>query len=339
MEMEGVAMRYALFGRGTGLKVSTLVLGTALLGKARGYGADAADVPAILRAYADAGGNFIDTSDAYQEGQAEVAVGAFVAADRDDFVIVSKYGRTARPQPAVAAQGGHRKAMVQSVEASLRRLKTDRIDLYLVHLDDGVTPVEEVARGFDDLVRAGKILYGGFSNMPAWRVATAATTADLRGWTPIAGLQVEYSLLERAAERELLPMAEAFGLGVMGYSPLAAGLLTGKYRAGETGRVMDAAYRASVRHEDAGPSAAIIDAAIAVADEVGASPGQVAIAWAMAKGVFPVVGPRTPAQLRDNLVAAVLELDAGHVRRLDEVSAVAAGYPHDLLASYRARMG
>jgi len=330
-------VRYALFGRGTGLKVSALILGTALLGKARGYGADPEDVPAILRAYADAGGNFIDTSDAYQEGQAEVAVGGFVAADRDDFVIASKYGRTARPQPPVAARGGHRKAMVQSVEASLRRLKTDRIDLYLVHLDDGVTPVEEIARGFDDLVRAGKILYGGFSNMPAWRVATAAATADLRGWTPIAALQVEYSLLERAAERELLPTAEAFGLGVMGYSPLAAGLLTGKYRAGETGRATD--FTASVSHEDAGRSAAVIDATLAVADEVGASPGQVAIAWALAKGVFPVVGPRTPAQLRDNLAAAALDLDADHVRRLDEVGAVAAGYPHDLLAGYRARMG
>jgi len=220
--------------------------------------------------------------------------------------------------------------MVQSVEASLRRLKTDRIDLYLIHFDDGVTPVEEIARGFDDLVRAGKIVYGGFSNMPAWRVATAAATARLRGWAPIAALQVEYSLLRRDAERELLPMAEAFGLGVMGYSPLASGLLTGKYRAGETGRVTD--FKAGVFHEDTGQNAAVIAATLAVADEVGASPSQVAIAWAMAKDVFPVVGPRTPTQLRDNLAAAALELDADHLHRLDEVSAVATGYPHELLA-------
>jgi len=152
-------MRYALFGRGTGPPVSALILGTGLMGNVGGYGADPEDVPTILRAYAGAGGNFIDTSDTYQQGQSEAAVGAFVAADRDDFVIASKYTRTARPQPAIAARGAHRKAMVQSVEASLKRLKTDRIDLYLVHRDDGVTPVEEIARGFDDLVRAGKIIY------------------------------------------------------------------------------------------------------------------------------------------------------------------------------------
>jgi len=322
-------MRYTLFGRGTGLRVSALALGTGTLGNAGGYGADPADVPAILRAYADAGGNIIDTSDAYQGGQSEVTVGAFVAADRDDFVIVSKYGRTAGPHPPVAARGAHRKAMGQSVEASLRRLETDRIDLYLAHFDDGVTPVEEIARGFDDLVRAGKILYGGFSNMPAWRVATASATADLRGWAPIAALQVDYSLLERGADRELLPMAEAFGLGVMGYSPLAGGMLTGKYRRGERGRATDP--KVGVRHEDTGQGAAVIDATLAVADEVGASPGQVAIAWALAKGVFPVVGPRTPAQLRDNLAATTLELGADHVRRLDEVSAVDVGYPYQLL--------
>lgn len=328
-------MQDRLFGRGTGLRVSALALGTGTLGAAGGSSADPVDASAILRGYADAGGNVIDTSDAYQGGQSEVMVGRFVAADRDDFVIVSKYGRTARPHPPAAARGGHRKAMVQSVEASLRRLETDRIDLYLAHFDDGVTPVEEMVRGFDDLIHAGKILYGGFSNMPAWRVATAATTADLRGWASIAALQVDYSLLERGADRELLPMAEAFGLGVMGYSPLAGGLLTGKYRRGERGRATD--FKASVRHEDTGQSSVIIDATLAVAAELGASPGQVAIAWALAKGVFPVVGPRTPAQLRDNLAAAALELSTDHLRRLDEVSAVDAGYPYQLLAEQNRR--
>ena len=228
-------MRYALFGRGTGLQVSSLNLGTGRLGKVGGYGAEPEDVPAVQRAYGEAGGNLIDTSDAYQQGQSEVAIGNFVAADRDDFVISSKYSRTPRADPAIAARGAHRKAMIQSVEASLTGLKTDRIELYLVHTDDGVTPVVEIARGFDDLVRAGKIVYGGFFNTPAWRVAIAAATADLRGWASIAAVQVEYSLLQHTGEREMLPIAEAFGLGVMGYSPLAAGLLTGKYREGETG--------------------------------------------------------------------------------------------------------
>ena len=228
-------MRYTLFGRGTGLKVSSMILGTGMLGDAGGYRTAPEDVPAILRGYAEAGGNFIDTSDAYQQGQSD------------------------------------RKAMVQSVEASLKRLKTDRIDLYLNHMDYGSTSVEEIARGFDNLVRAGKIIYAGFSNTPAWRLATAAATADVRGWAPIAALQVEYGLLQRTTERDLLPMADAIGMGVMGYSPLAAGLLTGKYRRGGTGRETD--FKASVSHEDAGASATVIDTLIAVADELGVSPG------------------------------------------------------------------
>jgi len=174
-------MRYTLFGRGTGLKVSSMILGTGMLGDAGGYRTAPEDVPAILRGYAEAAGNFIDTSDAYQQGQSEIAIGAFVATSRDDFVIASKYSRGARPNSGIAARGAHRKAMVQSVEASLKRLKTDRIDLYLNHMDYGSTSVEEIARGFDNLVRAGKIIYVGFSNTPAWRLATAVATADVRG--------------------------------------------------------------------------------------------------------------------------------------------------------------
>ena len=323
-------MHYTLFGRGTGLKVSSMILGTGMLGNAGGYGTAPEDVPTILRGYAEAGGNFIDTSDAYQQGQSEVAIGEFVGANRDDFVIASKYSRGSRPGSGIAARGAHRKAMVQSVEASLKRLKTDRIDIYLNHMDDGATPIEEITRGFDELVRSGKIIYGGFSNTPAWRIAAAAATANLRGWAPIAAMQVEYSLLQRTTERELLPMASAFGLGVMGYSPLASGLLTGKYRAGGTGRAT--ALKASVSHEDAGASAAVIDTLIAVADELGTGPGQVAIAWVIAKDVLPIVGPRTPTQLQENLDAASLVLGAEHLRRLDGVSAVAAGYPHELLS-------
>ncbi|QRK13752.1 aldo/keto reductase [Archangium violaceum] len=329
-------MRYMLLGRRTGIRVSNLILGTGVLGKAGGYGAEPADVRAILRGYAEAGGNFIDTSDAYQQGQSEIAIGEFIAANRDDFVIASKYSRSAMPDPGVAALGAHRKAMVQSVEASLKRLETDRIDLYLVHMDDGVTPVEEIARGFDDLVRAGKILYGGFSNMPAWRISTAAATANLRGWAPIAAIQVEYSLLQRTTEHELLPMADELGLGVMAYSPLAGGLLTGKYRKGETGRVTS--FKGSVAHEDAGGGATVIDAVLAVADETGATPGQVAIAWVMARGVHPIIGPRTHTQLEENLAAATLELSADQLRRLNEVSSVPGGYPHELLAVQRTKL-
>ena len=221
-------MRYKIFGERTGLKVSELALGTGMFGQTWGYGATPEEAKRIIEGFADAGGNFIDVADNYQHGVSETTIGEVIASNRDDFVIASKFTRGASGNPAVARLGNNRKNMVQSVEASLKRLKTDRIDLYFAHMDDFVTPMEEIARGLDDLVRAGKVVYGGLSNFPAWRVATAANSADLRGWTPITAIQIEYSLLQRTPERELLPMAEGFGLGVMGWSPMAAGILTGK---------------------------------------------------------------------------------------------------------------
>jgi aryl-alcohol dehydrogenase-like predicted oxidoreductase len=311
-------MRYEIFGQKTGLRVSTLVLGGGMFGTANGYGASSDDVQAILRNYVDAGGNFIDTSDAYQQGQSEAAIGEFITGNRENYVVASKYSRTAARTPAIAAAGAHRKAMVQSVEASLKRLKTDHIDLYFVHIDDGLTPMEEVARGFDDLARAGKIIYAGFSNTPAWRVTQAAVSADLRGWVPTAALQIEYSLLQRSPERDLLPMARELGLGVMGYSPLAGGLLTGKYRAGEEGRAT--ALKGAVAHKDDGHGATVIDAVIAISQELDVTPGQVAIAWAMSKGIFTIIGPRTPSQLQDNLGAMAVNFSTEAMERLTNAS-------------------
>lgn len=328
-------MRYRIFGQRTGLKVSELALGTGMFGTAFGYGARPDEVRSILHGYAEAGGNFIDTADNYQLGESETLIGEFLAPHRNDFIIASKYSRGAVPKPSLAALGNNRKAMVQSVEASLKRLKTDRIDLYFVHMDDGVTPVDEIARGLDDLVRAGKIVYGGLSNFPAWRIATAANTADLRGWAPISAIQVEYSLIQRTTERELLPMANGFGLGVMGWSPLGGGLLTGKYRKGEKGRATD--LKGSVLHDDPVRNAPVLDALTTLADELDANPGQVAIAWVKAKGVLPVIGPRTRAQLDDNLAAATLKLSDNQLRRLDELTAVSLGYPHELLAAAEQR--
>ncbi|QRN97704.1 aldo/keto reductase [Archangium violaceum] len=328
-------MRYRIFGQRTGLKVSELALGTGMFGTAFGYGAAPDEVRNILRGYAEAGGNFIDTADNYQLGESETLIGAFIAPHRDDFIIASKYSRGATRAPSLAALGNNRKAMVQSVEASLKRLKTDRIDLYFVHMDDGVTPAEEIARGLDDLVRAGKIVYGGLSNFPAWRVATAANTADLRGWAPIAAVQLEYSLIQRTAERELLPMANGLGLGIMGWSPMGGGLLTGKYRKGEKGRATD--LKGSVLHDDPVRNAPVLDALTAIAGELDSNPGRVAIAWVKAKGVLPVIGPRTRAQLDDNLAAATLQLSDEQLRRLDEITAVPLGYPHELLAAAEQR--
>ncbi|EYF04437.1 aldo/keto reductase [Chondromyces apiculatus] len=327
-------MRYKMFGQRTGLRVSEIALGAGMFGTTSGYGAPPDEVHRILRSFADAGGNFIDTADNYQLGESERLIGEFIAPHRDAFVLATKYSRGATASPALTALGANRKVMVQSVEASLKRLKTDRIDLYFVHMDDGVTPVDEIARGLDDLVRAGKIVYAGLSNFSAWRVAAAARTADLRGWASIAAVQLEYSLLQRTPERELLPMASAFGLGIMGWSPLGGGLLTGKYRKGEKGRATD--LKASVLH-DTPAQDAVLDVLLAVAAEIGASPGQVAIAWVRAKGILPVIGPRTHAQLDDNLAATRLTLADDHLRRLDAASAVSLGYPHELLGTAEQR--
>jgi aryl-alcohol dehydrogenase-like predicted oxidoreductase len=192
-----------------------------------------------------------------------------------------------------------------------------------------VTPIEEIVRGLDDLVRGGKILYGGLSDFPAWRVATGATLAQLHGWAPVAAVQLEYSLVERTAERELLPMAAAFGLGTVAWSPLGGGLLTGKYRKGESGRAQG--LGAVIHHESDARKTATLDAVLAVAQEIGCPPSHVALAWVLAQGVLPILGPRTPEQLADNLAGAQRVLSDAQLRRLDEASAIVLGFPHDVV--------
>jgi aryl-alcohol dehydrogenase-like predicted oxidoreductase len=226
--------------------------------------------------------------------------------------------------------GNGRRVMVASVEASLKRLATDRIDLLWVHMADGITSSEEIMRGLDDLVRAGKVVHVGLSDFPAWRVARAATLAELRGWTPVIGLQVEYSLVERTPDRELLPMAQALGLGTVGWSPLAGGLLTGKYRRGETGRA--SSFQRLIHAENDARKTAIVDAVLDIADQRGVTPSQVSLAWMGARGVVPILGPRTLKQLVDNLGAADLDLTQDERIRLDEASRVSLGFPHEMLA-------
>jgi len=323
-------MRYKILGERTGLKVSEFALGTGMLGMQYGYGTPREEALRILSGYVEAGGNLFDVSDAYQGGESENLVGDFVSSNRNDFVIITKYTRSAQSNPALGVLGNSRKAMVQSVEESLKRLKTDHIDIYLAHIYDGVTPIEEIARGFDDLARAGKILYPGFSSFPAWKVATAATIANLRSWVPISVVELEYSLLQRASEREILPMTEAFGLGVLGYSSLAAGILTAKYRRGETGRATE--LKSSVPFADA-DNESVLDMLVSVADEIGTTPGRVAIAWVMSKKVLPILGAKTLSQLEDNLASSEIKLSPDQIRRLDESSNVPLGYPHQMLAS------
>jgi aryl-alcohol dehydrogenase-like predicted oxidoreductase len=237
----------------------------------------------------------------------------------------------------ILVTGNSRKAMVSSVEESLKRLKTDRIDLYWVHMSDGVTPIEEIVRGFDNLIRAGKILYVGLSDFPAWRAARAVTIAELRGAAPIAGLQVEHSLVERTTEQELLPAGYALGLGVVAWSPLGGGLLTGKYRHGEKGRAEG--FGRVFQPENSQQRIAILDTLIAVAKDVGVTPAEVAIAWVAAKGSLPIIGPRTLAQLENNLAAAKVTLSPGQIARLDEVSAIPSVFPYTVLNDPETRRG
>jgi aryl-alcohol dehydrogenase-like predicted oxidoreductase len=297
-------VRYRLFGQ-TGLRVSELFLGTMVLD-------DPDEARRIIDAYADAGGNFLDTASAYGDG--EELLGAVVER-RDRFVLATKYtlSRDARDPNAA---GNHRKNLVLSLEQSLRRLRTDYIDVYWVHVWDRHTPLEETMRALDDAVRAGKILYVGISDAPAWVVARANTLAQWRDWTPFAGLQVPYSLLQRDVERELLPMAEAFGLTVAAWAPLAHGKLAKPVESAGDDR-----------------ERTVLTAVHEVADELDATPAQVALAWTRvhSRTVHPLAGASSPEQLADNLAAIELALPEDAVRRLDAASGFVLGFPHDFI--------
>lgn len=314
-------MNYTTFGK-TGLRVSQLVLGTGNFGTGWGHGADADTSAAIFNAYAEAGGNFIDTADVYQFGQSEEMLGALLFGRREDFVLATKYTNGAAPGANRLVTGNSRKAMVASVEASLKRLKTDRIDIYWTHHPDGVTPVEEIVRGFEDLARSGKILYAGLSNFPAWRLARAVTLAELTRSVPIAAAQFEHSLVHREPEADLFPASNALGLGIVTWSPLGGGMLTGKYRHGEKGRAEGMGGKV-FQPENSEQRTQTLDAVLAIAAELGVGSDQVAIAWAASHGAVPMIGPRSQTQLASNLGAVALELSAEQISRLDRVSATA----------------
>jgi aryl-alcohol dehydrogenase-like predicted oxidoreductase len=314
-------MDYLSLGR-SGLKVSQLCLGTMTFGDDWGWGADAAESRRIFDAFAAGGGTFVDTSNNYTDGTSETLVGEFAEHARDRFVLATKYTLTIdRTDPN--AGGNHRKSLVRSLEQSLRRLRTDYVDLLWLHMRDATTPIEEAVRALDDQVRLGKVLYVGISDSPAWLVAQANTVADLRGWSPFVALQLPYSLADRDPERELLPMAAAFGLAVTPWGVLGAGALTGKPQDERRWP------------EEATPPVAAEVAA--VADELGCTPAQVAIAWMLARPtpptVVPIVGNRTAAQLTSNLAALDVELAPEHLERLDAAGAPKLGFPRSFLES------
>ncbi|MFD6529382.1 aldo/keto reductase [Streptomyces sp. NPDC060184] len=330
-------MRYQTFGRNSGLRVSEYVLGTANFGSAP-TAAGPEGSKAIFESFVAAGGTTVDVSNIYQDGEAETILGGLLGRDRDDYVVITKYSGSRSAQVRPGTTGNSRKTMIRSLEESLRRLGTDYVDVFMPHFPDGVTPMPEILAGFEDLVRAGKIRYGGLSNFPAWRVAGAAVRSELGGRMPLVGLQTEYSLAERSAEREYLPMAQAHGLGVILYSPLAGGLLTGKYRRGERGRLSARAAGEGTAGEDGARRTAVLDAVLAVAEELGTGPVQVALAWLRQRAarartsMIPIVGPRTPAHLAGYLDALNVELAPHHYRMLDEVSAIRLGAPYEDVA-------
>lgn len=316
-------MQYRLFGH-TGMRVSELCLGTMGFGTEWGWGADAVVSKEVFDVYANAGGNFIDTANRYTEGTSERLVGEFTKADRDHFVIATKYtlkDRNGDPNFA----GNHRKNMMRSVQESLKRMQTDHIDLLWLHIWDFTTHPEEVLMAMNDLIHRGMVHYIGISDTPAWRVAQANTMAELRGWNRFAGLQVEYNLINRTAERDLLPVANAFDLALTPWAPLAGGALTGRYLKGDKGRLPENSKRLNER------STRIAEKVVEWAEKLNVSPAQVAIRWTMQRNqtVIPIIGATKPAQLEDALGTANMSLPETCIEDLNNISAIELGFPGD----------
>src|ERR1700686_177023 len=324
-------MKYRLLGK-SGLRVSQASLGTMTFGNEWGWGSPKGEAQKVYETYREAGGNFIDTANFYTNGTSETFLGEFMQGHRESVVLATKYSN-AVPGNDPNAAGNHRKNMMQAVEASLKRLQTGYIDLYWVHIWDGITPVEEVMRGLDDIVNQGKVLYVGISDAPAWWVAQANTLAELRGWTKFIGLQIEYSLIERTVERELIPMAKALHTGVVAWSPLAGGVLTGKYHGqgnADGARMNNEARKALLPEEHR--AAPIISAVKAVSQQTGRSMAQVALAWLRHRTVpvIPIIGARKVSQLQDNLASLDLELSAEQLKSLDGVSRIELEFPQSI---------
>jgi aryl-alcohol dehydrogenase-like predicted oxidoreductase len=337
---------YRLLGR-SGLRVSPLSLGTMTFGVGGAWGSSDEDAKKMLDLYVGKGGNFIDTANFYSNGESEQVLAKLIAGRRDSLVISTKYSLTMRPGDPNAS-GNHRKNMVRAVEDSLRRLETDYIDLLYLHMWDYRTPVEEILRAFDDLARAGKIVHAGLSDTPAWQASRMQAIAELRGWIPLVALQIPYNLTERTVERELIPMALEMGMGVLPWSPLAGGVLSGKYVRSDLGAAPPADFGKSGSRKDINIATGRLTehnleiAAIVsdIAAEMGITSAQVALAWTMLNPavVSPLIGARTLAQLEDNLAALDVRFSDEQIARLDAASAIELGFPHDLLKDGPASM-
>lgn len=322
-------MRYKLFGK-SGLKVSELCLGAMTFGEEWGTGANKQESKKIFDIFVREGGNFIDTANRYTEGTSEKYLGEFISSDRDYFVIASKYSLYDN-RTNINASGNSRKNMMRSVEASLKRLRTDYLDLLWLHIWDFTTPIEEVMRALDDLISQGKVHYIGISDTPAWIVSKGNTLAELRGWTQFVGLQIEYSLIQRTPERDLIPMAKHFDMAVTPWSPLGAGLLTGKYNEGmiEEGRLSEKSVKFNEYNIQIAKKVAEI------AKKTNTTSPQVALRWILEqdKSMIPIIGARKVSQIEDSLQCLNIEFSDEHLQELNQVSQIQLGFPHDFLRS------
>jgi aryl-alcohol dehydrogenase-like predicted oxidoreductase len=320
---------YTLLGR-SGLRVAKIALGAMTFGPGAAWSRSEDQARAVFDAYREAGGNFIDTANMYTGGESEKIVGRLVANDRERFVVATKFANAVPGRNDPNAAGMHRKSLVQSLDASLRRLGLDYIDLYYVHWWDFTTPVEEVHRALDDAVRAGKILHIGLSDVPAWVVSRAQAFAELQGLASIAAMQLEYSLVQRSIEREHLPLGRAYDIAVTAWSPLAGGILSGKYTDGMSPpgqNRLDSMQLQPLSDRNR----QIAEKVGAIAARLEARPSQVALAWIMANGVIPIVGATRPEQMRENMKALDLRLDPEARAALDDVSAFDLGHPYNML--------
>ena len=319
----------------SGLRVSPFCLGTMTFGEDWGWGSSVADAQSILARYLERGGNFIDTANFYTKGHSEKIIGDFISSGRvrrDHVVLATKFfGNLYRGDPNGGGAG--RKAIVAQCEQSLRRLQTDYIDLYWLHQWDKFTPVEETMRALDDLVTAGKVRYIGFSDTPAWKVAQAQTIAQFRGWAPLIALEIEYSLLERSVEGELMPMARELCLGVTPWSPLHSGALSGKYTRQNAGRTAQADRGEEMIGSLTENDYAIIDQLGEIAHELGTTTAAVALAWVQGRpGVAStIIGARTLRQLDENLAALDVQLSLAQVAALDHLSEPTLDFPARIL--------
>ncbi|CAN5202074.1 aldo/keto reductase [soil metagenome] len=315
-------MNSRLFGQ-SGLRVSELCLGTMGFGTEWKWGADKNLSKQIFDIYANAGGNFLDTANRYTEGSSEKFLGEFIKADRDHFVLATKY--SLRDQPGdLNCAGNHRKNMMRSVRESLKRLNTEFIDILWIHAWDSWTPTEEIMKGMEDLVTRGIVHYIGVSDTPAWVVSQANTIAQFRGWSQFIGLQIEYSLLQRTVEAELLPVAKAFGMTITPWAPLGGGALTGKYLKGEKGRLPESSSRLGDR------AIVITKKVIEIAERLNVSPSQVAINWTrQGKGqsIIPIVGATKVFQIDDVLGCLKFELPKEVIDELNQVSKIDLPFP------------